>query len=462
MPRKDGNHRIVKKLLVAMGLGAAGAISIPLAAAAAVVAEVIHLAGRRDAEADTREIMTEIRAGRAWEDTTTLYDTIVKAAGLKPEYATALDGLVAAQEDLRDKGKKRRELFEKAVKVLFTKTGPTADPEQFGRLVIERVVNAGVYIEKVSDRHSETGGIRADHIERVEYHEHIHDDGTSKTPSAEAQPTRRPYTGVKYPVHDIEPGSREVVDPFCGRASELGQIQQAVAAGDRIVAVVGMPGQGKSALIGRWYDENLAYLTGKAVFWCSPYQRSYTFDVFLEHVLEYLTDGQFDPRELPTTRERAERLCKLLRTQPVLIVTDGIERWLALWEDDDTPTGQGATVAQRKGAADGLDMFFRDVVNWSDGATILLTSRALPSVLDHRRKTLISSEECAAKLGGLDDAAAIELLREIGVKGDDDALLSAASEYSNHPWSVCILGSLLVEGHGGNIAKRPKVNVPDE
>jgi tetratricopeptide (TPR) repeat protein len=247
---------------------------------------------------------------------------------------------------------------------------------------------------------------------------------------------------------------------FVGRLPELQQLREALAERHSVITVIGMPGQGKSSLLGEWYREDERGLSDRGVFWCRPYEVGYSFASFLTEVLPYLTDGTVDLRQMPSTLQQAEYLCNLLRQRPTILVMDGIERWLRRWTENPDAVGTGASVQDRRATDQALDLLLEDAASWHNGSVLIITTRGLPAVLDDRPHVTIGTGggDRSRFLEGLDPNDAVLLLKKLSVKGSDGALLTAADEYDRHPFSLTVLGNLLTKGYGGSVSARPKVD----
>ncbi len=298
---------------------------------------------------------------------------------------------------------------------------------------------------------------------------------TSTTQQPSSSPTQKPteqedpkadYQGQSWPGHYVHAASLETVSHFTGRQAELKQLKDTIQSCENIIAVIGMAGQGKSSLLTRWYQDNRSSLAadGRGLFWCSPYDTGYTYSSFLEDILPYLTKGQYDPRKYPSSSEaRTDLLCSLLKQQPTLIVLDGLERWLARWTFDTTDSGKDAAADDRLSADTALDTLLKDAAGWDNGSAIIFSSRAMPAVLDDRHVMRIgtSVDGDRADLAPLLTDEAVELLKALGVKGDNNELQIAAIECECHALTLRVLAGLLVDLYGGDIGKRPEVNVLD-
>ncbi len=373
--------KIAAQLIAAMAggtitaaVGAPGAV-VPVAAAVGLLVKVVDiLATRRSRRKHFQDELTKLNAEKAFEGVSKLREVFVRAAGIVPDYKTELERLAEVVRE-PDRAKEDPDLLEAVTKVFDERRRATDDPAEFARMVA----------------------------------------------------SGHPW----WPEHYIRPGAQEHVKFFRGRATELAQLHEAVERGDRVIRVIGMAGQGKSALLAKWWQaDGRKTLAESDVFWCRPYDTDYTFSRFLDDILPYLTDGRYDPRDYPTTQIRSELLCQLLRQRPTLLVLDG------------------------------LDMLVTDATGWDSGSMVLFSSRAVPAALDGRPMTPIGTTAAGRTLlGPLELDAAVKLLESLGVNGEPDNLHEAAREYNCHALTLRVLAGELVDLHGGDVTKRPEVDV---
>ena len=268
------------------------------------------------------------------------------------------------------------------------------------------------------------------------------------------EPLETEAIGPRWPEAEIKAGAQKVVEPFAGREEELGQICEALGGADSVIAIIGLAGQGKSSLIGEWWKRSDGLPEGVGLFWCRPYQAGYTFDRFLDEIYLYLTGERVDRQAMPTTTHRAEWLCQALRRKPCVVVLDGVERWLKRWAADPDAGPEGATVEDRAGAEQGLDLLFGDTAGWDNGSRLVMTTRALPSALiDSPHVTIGTGEVRDKSLHDLKPDEAVDLLKRLGVHGEANEMQAAVAAYGAHPYAVHILGLLLADLYGGEVAR---------
>ncbi len=250
---------------------------------------------------------------------------------------------------------------------------------------------------------------------------------------------------------------------FAGRQPELRQLTRASSqTRPVIVAVLGLGGQGKSTLVGEWWncEDRPDFDAG---FWCTAYRDGFTFDEFLDELLRYLLQGRYAKQEYPTLTARARLAIELLQERRVLLVIDGFERWLKGWTGGPQDPDAAEQFNQRESSFDGLDQFLSDLSGLSNGTHLIMTSRALPAVLDDAEYAVVPVDDAGEHLAlqGLDAASAIDMLREAGVRGEDRELLRVADAYDRHPLALTVLGTRLKKLYGGRIDKVGRIQILD-
>jgi tetratricopeptide (TPR) repeat protein len=241
---------------------------------------------------------------------------------------------------------------------------------------------------------------------------------------------------------------------FVGRVRELRQLHEALTApAPAVVVVIGMGGQGKTTLVHKALLDlqSFPFVTG---FWCSAYRGGYTFDMFLDDALSYLLKGNLEKAAVPRPEARVELLLDRAQQEPILLVLDGIERWLCGWNTMGRDRPDAESALGRSGHYDGLDAFLQQASSLTNGSHIVITSRALPSALDDAVRAQIPVRdpgEADMGLEGLELPEAVDMLTKLGVVGSPDSLAKIASLYACHPLALTILGTLSKKKWGGRL-----------
>jgi tetratricopeptide (TPR) repeat protein len=263
-------------------------------------------------------------------------------------------------------------------------------------------------------------------------------------------PERLPTQGIQLP---------KAPSFFVGRESELAQLDRAAQQPrPSVIVVTGIAGQGKTTLVGHWLTQRGSKQFG-AAYWCTC-GATVTFEVFLDEVLSYLREHTLNKRVESDVQHRVRELMKEMQHRRVLVVLDGLEAWLT--RPDAGPVGAPSSGRQRRGV-DGLDSFLEQATALSNGSHLVLTTRALPEVLDAAERTVVPVREPGqvSELEGLSVDAAIRLLEKLGVRGSHRELADISATYENHPLALMVLGVLLSKHYGGRAELAPRVSALD-
>ena len=262
-----------------------------------------------------------------------------------------------------------------------------------------------------------------------------------------------------WPEVSLPLGGPKVSEPFAGRREELESLTAAMGGDRTAVAVVGMAGQGKSCLAGEWYTRGARPPEGVGLIWRKVYEAGYTFDRFVDELHVYLTGERIDRLEVTTIEARTQVVEAILRDKPCWIVLDGVERWLKRWVAEPDAGIEGLTADDRAAQDPVLDKFLKGASFWEKGSRLLLTTRAVPSALGENLPSMIGQQrQRERRLESLKPDEAAELLKELGVDGDEATILEAADAYGNHPYAVHVLGALIRDLYGGDVSRWEEVN----
>jgi len=245
-------------------------------------------------------------------------------------------------------------------------------------------------------------------------------------------------------VHRLPPAPH-----FVGRDNELARLRDAWTSGCRgVLALVGLGGAGKTALAARFLNDLLAGATSPrpdGVFVWSFYQEP-DAGLFLEELYRYFTGGGS-----AQAAAKGAGLLHLLQDAlaeggPHLLVLDGLER------------------VQRPGGEDYghvEDALLRGLLMRLAGGTgtalALVTTRfPIRDVGIVERRTLTPGYRCL-DVAGLAPSAALDLLRQRGVVGDDETLTALVELYGAHALTLDQLGGVIGQFLGGDPSRAPDV-----
>lgn len=235
---------------------------------------------------------------------------------------------------------------------------------------------------------------------------------------------------------------------FVGRRTELDELLAWWYSGvSGVVALVGLGGAGKTAIAERLVAElcraESPYRPAGLFVW-SFYQEP-DAGFFLSEAYRYFAGTAADPAPA-----RGAGLLHLLREAlsvggPHLLVLDGLER-----------------VQRPEGGAGGFgqveDPLLRGLLaRLAEGvgrATAVVTSRFPLTDLE----PMLGRGYRHRDIEGLDRAAALDLLRRHGVRGDDEALADLVESYGAHALTLDHLGGLIGQFLGGDPSRVPEVS----
>lgn len=203
-----------------------------------------------------------------------------------------------------------------------------------------------------------------------------------------------------------------------------------------VTGLVGFAGEGKSSIARRWVDElsddQLTCDKPDGIFWWSFYNKNSTVDLFFEKALSYLGSDELNLDLLPSAHSRAEFLAGMLRARRYLFVLDGLERLQYLGGED-----YGLL------RSNDLAKFLEYFAAGGHQSFCLITSRArLTNLIPYRTYTQF-------EIDGLSEQDGYRLLKELGVKGDENELLQQVRTRWGHALALTLLANHLVKHHEG-------------
>jgi NACHT domain len=228
-----------------------------------------------------------------------------------------------------------------------------------------------------------------------------------------------------------------------GREEDIAFLDRAWANDDvNIVTIIAWGGVGKSTLINHWLRKMAAdhYCSAELVFGWSFYRQGTSMetssaDEFLDAALTWFGDP--DPR-LGTAWEKGERLAKLVVHRRTLLILDGLEPL------QNPPGPQEGRLREPA-----LQALLRELAAFNKGLCAITTRTPLADLADHE-----GSSALRRHLEHLSSHAGAQLLRALGVKGDEAELRSASDELRGHCLALTLLGSYLADAYDGDIRSR--------
>ncbi len=212
------------------------------------------------------------------------------------------------------------------------------------------------------------------------------------------------------------------------------------------VTIVAWGGVGKSTLVNHWLRRMAAeqYRSAQLAFGWSFYRQgtsggTSSADEFLDAALIWFGDP--DPR-LGTAWEKGERLAKLVGHRRTLLVLDGLEPL------QNPPGAQEGRLRDPS-----LQALLRELAAFNMGLCVITTRIPVADLSDHERSSALRRD-----LEHLSCHAGAQLLRALGVKGDEAELRNASDEFSGHCLALTLLGSYLTDAYNGDIRSRNEVS----
>ncbi len=243
-------------------------------------------------------------------------------------------------------------------------------------------------------------------------------------------------------LHDAPP----LLEEWVGREELLAAISADWANPKRLVTgLIGFGGEGKSSLARRWVDTLLADKSqhrADGVFWWDFYKRR-SVDEFFEAALTYLSRGGIDPRQYPSANARMHFIAGMLTGGRYIFVLDGLE----VMQDQE---------GDRYGLLRNADLheFLGQFAAPRHESFCLITSQA--PVLDMLEYTTYTHRE----VDRLSTEEGKDLLRNVGVDGNDDTLEEVVQTWDGHALTLSLLGSYLKDKHEGDVAFIDEIPAP--
>jgi hypothetical protein len=272
------------------------------------------------------------------------------------------------------------------------------------------------------------------------------EDLHKRLPAASRADTRRPpaklgpkkISVARLPVTGSDVFGREEDVAFLNDAWSNQQVN--------VVTIVAWAGVGKSTLVNNWLRRMTAecYCSAELVFGWSFYRQGTSSDAssadeFLDTALAWFDDP--DPR-IGTPWGKGERLARLIAQRRTLVVLDGLEPL------QNPPGPQEGRLREPS-----LQALLRELAAFNPGLCVITTRLPVTDIADQE-----GSSAPRLDLEHLSREAGAQLLRALGVKGQETELRSASDEFSGHCLALTLLGSYLTDAYDGDIRCREEVS----
>lgn len=238
---------------------------------------------------------------------------------------------------------------------------------------------------------------------------------------------------------------------FVGREPELARLD--AAWNDprvHIISIVAWGGAGKSSLVDRWLArmEREQFRGAEFVFGWSfsdqgDDQHEDAADVFIDAALRECGEPEW---AVGTTADKAVRLTELLRHHRILLVLDGLE-------SIQSPPGNPIPGELKDPV---LRTMLRDLQAKNMGLCVITTRVAVSNLISWRDTTAPVLD-----LPNLNSKSGADLLRHLGVRGNEEELSRASDEFAGHALALTLLGTFLRDACEGNVARRQEVLLVD-
>ncbi len=246
---------------------------------------------------------------------------------------------------------------------------------------------------------------------------------------------------------------------FFGRTSELKLIDTWARSPDPMLIFEAIGGMGKSALTWHWLHHHAAdHIPNLAgAIWWSFYESDGSMPNFLKHALAYVTDAKPSDYDKLPLAERKRLLIDALKQKPYLLILDGIERILVAYHRLDAPMRSDQQVdAETRAAHNDADL--RSCIDPRHGeilqalaacapSKILVSTRLKPHDLEDKQRNLLQGIAHHLLRGIYPPEEALGLLRHLGVRGDEAAIMRFTQQFDNHALILNVIAGLVVNDH---------------
>jgi nucleoside phosphorylase/tetratricopeptide (TPR) repeat protein len=207
-----------------------------------------------------------------------------------------------------------------------------------------------------------------------------------------------------------------------------------------IGSLIGWGGEGKSALLRKWYDtlkEN--NIQRHSIFWWGFYDNAY-FNPFLDSLFNYLSQDSFNLNDYRTNWLKVIKIKELLLNSENLIILDGLEE---MQKSEETGDMFGCMLHRE------FSEILKFLADTNVKGLCLITSR-------YPLTDIIEWEGASYQRLDVDQLSIEEgkaLFKKIGVSGNSENIETVIKDYKCHALSLTLLAKYLVKDYKGNIER---------
>ena len=212
-----------------------------------------------------------------------------------------------------------------------------------------------------------------------------------------------------------------------------------------VVSIVAWAGVGKSTLVNHWLRRlapqrygSAELVFGWSFYWQGTRGDTSSADEFLDVALRWFGDP--DPA-FGTAWQKGERLANLVAHRRTLLVLDGLE-----------PLQGSPGPREGRLREPALQALLRELAAFNQGLCVLTTRLPVAGLAEHEGASVLRRD-----LEHLSLAAGAQLLRALGVRGDEAELRAASNEFRGHCLALTLLGSYLADAYHADIRYRKEV-----
>lgn len=223
-----------------------------------------------------------------------------------------------------------------------------------------------------------------------------------------------------------------------GRKTELGKLATWLnQTNGPMVAVLGIGGQGKTAIAGQAV-RNLQQTTRfTRILWRTLVNAPPLEDILLDAV-QHFTDH--DIARLPDTDDQQIRLLiEILRNQPCLLVLDNLESLMQA----------SGGIGRFKQEYEGYGRLLRAVAQGGHQSGLLITSREQPTELNSEHRE--TGNVHILRLHGVPSSAAYAIASERGLTARTEAIDSITDHYGGNPLAMLVVCDAIRDFFGGDV-----------